>query len=90
MQIPMVLTVQKNMEFPQLESIDQVLDVPVAQVVLVPQLRVDGCERPCDHAATLSLQQWRCLRFSSPPESWTSCCATETGTKLLSEALWWR
>ena len=22
-----------------------------------------------------------CLRFSSPPESWISCCATETGTR---------
>ena len=32
MQIPMVLTVQKNIEIPQLQSIDQVLDVPVAQV----------------------------------------------------------
>ena len=33
-----VLTVQKNIEFPQLQSIDQVLDVPVAQFVLVPQV----------------------------------------------------
>ena len=38
MQIPMVLTVQKNIEFPQLQSIDQVLDVPVVQVVMVPQV----------------------------------------------------
>ena len=34
MQRSYVLTVQKNKEIPQLQSIDQVLDVPVAQVQL--------------------------------------------------------
>ena len=38
---------------------------------MVPQV-LCGCERPCDHTATSSLfSTWRCLRFSSPAESWT-------------------
>ena len=73
---------QKTAKVPQLQRSSQVADVPVVQVVMVPQVRC-GCERPCDHAATSSsLSTWRCLRFSSPAESWTSCCTTETGTQL--------
>ena len=40
MQIPMVLTVQKNMEILQLQPIDKVVDVLVVHVVQVPQVQV--------------------------------------------------
>ena len=36
------------MEFPQLQCFDKVNDVPVVQFI-------DGCGRPCDHAATSGL-----------------------------------
>merc|ERR1712122_408361 len=39
-QIPMVQTVQKTIEIPQLQYIDKVVDVPVVQVVQVPQVQV--------------------------------------------------
>merc|ERR1712107_706044 len=39
-QIPMVQTVQKTIEIPQLQYIDKVVDVPVVQVVQVPRLQV--------------------------------------------------
>ena len=38
--LPMTQTVQKTTEIPQLQFPDQVLDVPLAFVVLVPQMQV--------------------------------------------------
>ena len=51
---------------------DQVVACPLcattdAVVDDVPQF-IDGCGRPCDHTATLSCEQWRCLSFSSSQE----------------------
>ena len=46
-----------------------------------------GCERPCDHTATSFVSSmWRCLRFSSPAESWTFPLYNRDWY----EALWWR
>merc|ERR1711945_75660 len=39
-QIPMVQTVQKTIEIPQMQYIDKVVDVPVVQVMQVPQVQV--------------------------------------------------
>ena len=41
---------------------------------------IDGCERPCDQAATVI--QCQCPRFSSSPESVDSPVVQQTGTRL--------
>ena len=38
MQSPMVLTVQKNIEILQLQSIEKVVDVTVGQIQLIPRV----------------------------------------------------
>ena len=61
----------ENCEGPAVAALFSGGRCPCVQVVMVPQV-LCGCERPCDHAATSSsLSTWKCLRFSSPAESWT-------------------
>ena len=77
------LSVQKTAKVPQLQRSFKVADVPVVQVVLVPQVLSAVVNVPViiQRLVRVSSTAW-CLRFSSPPESWTSCCTTETGTQL--------
>ena len=47
---------QKTVEVPQLQFSDKLVDVPVVQVVVVPQVHFFGYGRRCDHSATSCLE----------------------------------
>ena len=49
------MTELKTVKVPQLQYSDKVVDVPVVQVVVVPQVQLCSYGRRCDHAATLGL-----------------------------------
>ena len=63
------------------QRVDKVVDVPVVQVLVVPQVQFCGYGRPCDHAATLGLANSGSASDSVHRQSLqTFQFAAETGT----------
>ena len=72
------LSVQKTVEFPQLQYSDTEVDVPVVLPAGCPVQFIDGMDVAVI-MQRLWVSCWRCLKFSSPPESVDPPVCSETG-----------
>ena len=66
----------KVVDMPVVLRVDKVVDVSVVQVLQF----IDGWTSLRSCSDKFSLEQWKCLRFSSSPESQTFQFDAETGT----------